>query len=299
MKNNFFKLKFFLVALFSIILMFLDYKLKIFNYIYTNNIFNYFFIAKNKIYNKINHFFFSFSDKKNIIAKYNDILKKLILKESMLLKLNFLSKENENLRKILGSPLVLNEYITLAEVISLGNHSYNDQILIDKGRKHGVYLGQTVINNKGIIGQVVLVNSITSIVLPICNINHSLPIQVLRNDFRSFISGQGCKKKLTINYFDSINIGDINIGDILVTSGLGGKYPKGYPAGIVSSLQMDSQKLSYISIQIKYYFDLEKISYVALLWEKNNDYEENINETNDKVKNIARQRLTLLQQGNY
>lgn len=126
-----------------------------------------------------------------------------------------------------------------------------------------MYDGQPVISDKGVVGQVIAVSQLTSRVLLICDTTHALPIQVLRNDIRVIASGTGCTDDLQLEPLPN-NI-DIRVGDVLVTSGLGGRFPEGYPVGIVSSVKVDNQR-AYTIISAKPTADLQRLRYLLLLW---------------------------------
>ena len=134
----------------------------------------------------------------------------LLLKNSELLMLGQYKQEN-----------------MVTQVISTVNDPYSDQVVIDKGSVNGVYEGQPVISDKGVVGQVVAVAKLTSRVLLICDATHALPIQVLRNDIRVIAAGNGCTDDLQLEHLPANT--DIRVGDVLVTSGLGGRFPEGYP----------------------------------------------------------------------
>ena len=116
----------------------------------------------------------------------------LLLKNSDLMLLGQYKQENARLRELLGSPLRQDEHKMVTQVLSTSNDPYSDQVVIDKGSNNGVYIGQPVISDKGVVGQVVAVAALTSRVLLICDASHALPIQVLRNDIRVIAAGSGC-----------------------------------------------------------------------------------------------------------
>lgn len=147
----------------------------------------------------------------------------LLLKNSELLMLGQYKQENARLRELLGSPLRQDEQKMVTQVISTVNDPYSDQVVIDKGSVNGVYEGQPVISDKGVVGQVVAVAKLTSRVLLICDATHALPIQVLRNDIRVIAAGNGCTDDLQLEHLPANT--DIRVGDVLVTSGLGGPFP--------------------------------------------------------------------------
>lgn len=187
----------------------------------------------------------------------------LLMKNSDLLLLGQLKQENARLRELLGSPLRQDEQKMVTQVISAGTDPYSDQVVIDKGLVNGVYEGQPVISDKGVVGQVVAVGQLTSRVLLICDVSHALPIQVLRNDIRVIAAGNGCTDDLQLEHLP--NNTDIRVGDVLVTSGLGGRFPEGYPVAVVSSVKVDTQR-AYTIIQARPTAGLQRLRYLLLLW---------------------------------
>lgn len=187
----------------------------------------------------------------------------LLMKNSDLLLLGQLKQENARLRELLGSPLRQDEQKMVTQVISAGTDPYSDQVVIDKGLTSGVYEGQPVISDKGVVGQVVAVGQLTSRVLLICDVSHALPIQVLRNDIRVIAAGNSCTDDLQLEHLP--NNTDIRVGDVLVTSGLGGRFPEGYPVAVVSSVKVDTQR-AYTIIQARPTAGLQRLRYLLLLW---------------------------------
>jgi len=189
--------------------------------------------------------------------------RELMLKNSELLMLGQFKQENARLRELLGSPLRQDEHKMVTQVISTGSDPYTDQVVIDKGSANGVYEGQPVISDKGVVGQVVAVGKVTSRVMLICDSSHALPIQVLRNDIRVIAAGNGCTEDLQLEHLPGNT--DIRVGDVLVTSGLGGRFPEGYPVAVVSSVKRDTQR-AYTVIQARPTAGLQRLRYLLLLW---------------------------------
>ncbi|WP_380179759.1 rod shape-determining protein MreC [Kalamiella sp. sgz302252] len=212
--------------------------------------------------------------------------RELMLKNSELLMLGQFKQENARLRELLGSPLRQDEHKMVTQVISTGTDPYTDQVVIDKGSVNGVYEGQPIISDKGVVGQVVAVGKITSRVMLICDSSHALPIQVLRNDIRVIAAGNGCTEDLQLEHLPGNT--DIRPGDVLVTSGLGGRFPEGYPVGVVSSVKLDTQR-AYTVIQARPTAGLQRLRYLLLLWgaDRNGD----MPMAPDEVHRVANERL--------
>ncbi|UDG80042.1 rod shape-determining protein MreC [Candidatus Steffania adelgidicola] len=204
-----------------------------------------------------------------ILASHTELMlenrllrKSLLLKNSEQLLLGEYKQENNLLRKLLGAPLRQDEEKIFTQVIAISTDPYREQVLIDKGLDNGVYIGQPVISDTGVVGQVIGTSKLNSQVLLICDAAHALPIQVLRNNIRVIVSGNGCINDLQLEHVPSNT--DIRIGDVLVTSGLGGRFPEGYPVAVVSSIKIDTHR-AYSVIQAHPAAYLQRLHYLLLL----------------------------------
>ncbi|ADP11136.1 rod shape-determining protein MreC [Erwinia sp. Ejp617] len=211
----------------------------------------------------LDHVSETLASRQQLELENNALQRELMLKNSELLLMGQFRQENARLRELLGSPLRQDEHKMVTQVISTGTDPYTDQVVIDKGSVNGVYEGQPVISDKGVVGQVVGVGKVTSRVLLICDASHALPIQVLRNDIRVIAAGNGCTEELQLEHLPGNT--DIRAGDVLVTSGLGGRFPEGYPVAVVSSVKVDTQR-AYTVIQARPTAGLQRLRYLLLLW---------------------------------
>ena len=209
-------------------------------------------------------------------------------KNADLLLLDQLKVENQRLRLLLNSPLRTDEYKKIAELLTAEMDVYRQQIVINQGQKNGAYVGQPVIDSKGVVGQIIAVGEDTSRVLLISDVTHSIPVQVLRNDVRLIASGTGHSDELTLdNVPRSV---DIQKGDLLVTSGLGGRFLEGYPVAIVESVSRDRQNY-FATVTAKPLASLEKLRYVLLLWPTNDDMRQVRSISPEDVRKVVQQRL--------
>ena len=154
--------------------------------------------------------------------------------------------ENEHLRKLLeATPRNKNKAI-LAEIRSVPRDPFNLTIILDKGLQNGAQNGQVIVDNLGVIGQITRTYPWSSEATLITDKDHSVPVQILRNGLRSVASGTGKYKTLELNYM--ANNVDIQEGDQIVTSGIGGVYPSGLPVALVSKVKRDiSSTFAYIN----------------------------------------------------
>ena len=182
---------------------------------------------------------------------------------SRLLKLDQLEHENQRLRELLGSPVHKESRKMVAELLSVDSDPFSHQVLINKGALDGVYNGQPVINDQGVVGQVLHVGSTTSRVLLITDSSHGIPVRVLRNDLRAIASGSGELDKLELRNLPRNT--DVQVGDLLVTSGLGGRFPEGYPVATVTRSDYVEGK-PFAQVEAKPLVALDRLRYLLLLW---------------------------------
>lgn len=152
-------------------------------------------------------------------------------------KMAALAAENERLRSLLGSARKLEDNVLVAELIGVDPDPTRLQVLLDKGSKDGVFVGQPLLDAEGLMGQVIEVSRASSRALLITDSSHSVPVQVARNNIRSIAAGTG-----KIDELELLNVpdtADIVAGDLLVSSGLGGRFPVGYPVGTVTKVVHD------------------------------------------------------------
>lgn len=187
--------------------------------------------------------------------------------QSELLQLAYLKKENNKLRELLGSPLQHDEYKKVAQVLLADTDPYVYQIVLNKGEKEGVFVGQPVVDEKGIIGQIYKTAYNTSRAILICDYQHAIPVQVLRNDMTMVAVGNGCNNDLLLDFLPN-NV-DIQVGDVLVTSGLDERFPEGYPVAVVSSVKLDIHDSTPV-ISATPTADLKRLRYLLLLWNESN-----------------------------
>lgn len=221
-----------------------------------------------------------------LILENRALRQELLTKNSDLLMLEQLKHENDRLRELLGSPLRSDERKMVAQVLTADTDPYTHQVVIDKGSDQGVYIGQPVISDKGVVGQVISVGKVSSRVLLISDATHAIPVQVLRNDIRVIASGTGRRDELQLEHIPSST--DIRPGDMLVTSGLGGRFPEGYPVGIIKSFDVDSQN-AFAVVSVTPTAQLERLRYLLLLWPSKS--ETTPPPTADEVREAARERI--------
>lgn len=181
------------------------------------------------------------------------------------MQLDILKQENDRLRSLLASPLRSEIKKMVAEVISVDSDPYSHQIVINRGAGDGVYEGQPVLDALGIVGQILHVGQTSSRVILITDISHAVPVRVQRNGLRLLASGSGQIERLIHNFVPQS--ADVKTGDVLVTSGLGGKYPEGYPVAKVSFVSNDESR-EFVRVFSTPIAQIDRLRYLLLLSEK-------------------------------
>ena len=175
-----------------------------------------------------------FEDRDQLRNRNNKLESMQLLSGMRLQKLQALERENMRLRELLGSSFRLTERVVVAELLTIDLDPYFQQVVINKGKRDGVFLGQPVLDVSGVMGQVTEVYPFSSRVILLTDPSHGIPIQINRNGLRAVAAGRGLGKPLQLEHLPH-NV-DVREGDLLVTSGLGGRFPVGYPVGTVKSV---------------------------------------------------------------
>lgn len=165
--------------------------------------------------------------------------------EIALLRLKALEQENQELRGLKAALPELTKKWQLAEIISVDVNPLRQRLVINRGASGGAFANQAVVDAKGVLGQVIRVGPLSAEVLLITDPESGIPVQVLRNGLRTIAVGSGAPNDLLLPYL-AVNA-DIKSGDQLVTSGMGGVYPAGYPvAEITGVFREDKQLLAQV-----------------------------------------------------
>jgi len=178
-------------------------------------------------------------------------------------KLQALEKENIRLRKMLESSSKVADRAVVAELLQVHPDPFTRKIVINRGSKHGVYIGQPVIDSFGILGQVTRVNLLNSTVTLITDSSHAIPVMVNRNGLRTIIMGTGAQDTVKIPFLSSSV--SVEEGDLLVSSGMGNTFPEGYPVATISKISSDPNE-PFLDIEAKPLAKLNNNKEVLLIW---------------------------------
>ena len=204
------------------------------------------------------------SDIDNLEEKLSLLKKENLDLKIKLQELESLKGENIRLRKISKESSILSNKQTIVKVINTSASPTKKVILIDKGKKHGIYQGQNVIGTKGLVGQIIETNSLSSKVMLITEPTHDIPGQINRTGQKVIVSGSDNDEKLIINYAN-IN-SDIVVGDEISTSGIANRFKPKIPIGIITKVG-DNLDAEFKEVEIQPFEYPDKMPELILIWD--------------------------------
>jgi rod shape-determining protein MreC len=175
-----------------------------------------------------------FATREFLIKENNVLHGKVLTMEGRLQQLVYFRSENSRLRQLLNSSIILQDDLLVAEVVGFSPSQFNHFILLNKGERDGVYIGQSVLDANGLLGQITEVTPLTSKVLLITDSSHGVPLQVIRSGVRGI--GEGIGRNDQIDIMQVPLNSDVEVGDVLVSSGLARRFPAGYPVAKISKV---------------------------------------------------------------
>lgn len=186
-----------------------------------------------------------------------------LLTNARLQRMTALEAENARLRDLLEARSQVRDEIRVAEIMSVDANPYRHSIVIDVGTRDKVYDGQAIVDANGVVGQVINTGLVTSEAILISDPSHALPVEVNRNGLRTIANGTGELDRLDLPFLP--NNADIEAGDLLVTSGLGGAFPAGYPVAVVTVVNRNPQA-PFAEVAARPVAALDQVREVMLIW---------------------------------
>ncbi len=177
------------------------------------------------------------SDQRALVEENRRLREQMLHLSHRVQHMSSLTAENVRLRELLGAAAQMDGAYVTAELLSLDADPFAHQMVVDRGRRNGVFVGQPVLDASGLVGQVTAVSAYSSRVLMVSDASHALPVQVNRNGLRFVLQGSGQYDSLRVLHVP--DTADIRVGDLLVTSGLAGRFPPGYPVARVTQVVHD------------------------------------------------------------
>jgi rod shape-determining protein MreC len=176
-----------------------------------------------------------------------------------------LEAETQRLRALRDNTASVTDRFLIGDVMSVDLDAFRERVLVDKGAGDGIYVGQAVLDSGGVFGQVARVGQLTSEVILVSDAAHAIPVQINRNGLRTIAVGTGETNRLKLPYLPTS--ADVMAGDLLVTSGLGGGFPPGYPVGTIAEVKRDPAQ-SLADVDVKPAAALDRSKELMFVWLK-------------------------------
>jgi rod shape-determining protein MreC len=206
----------------------------------------------------------SFADRQALIEENETLKRERLTAEFRLQRLAALEVENARLRELLDSTERVGSRALIAEILAVDLDPYRQRFDLNRGLVDGVFVGQALLDAQGVVGQVVRVGPLTSEAVLITDADHAVPVSVNRNGLRTIAVGTGDSGRLRLPYLT--NTADIEVGDLLVSSGLGGVFPAGYPVGRVVEVNMRPDQ-AFADVVAAPVSPLDRDREVLLIWD--------------------------------
>lgn len=208
----------------------------------------------------------SLISRENLVDENNRLRHAQLILSSRLQKFEILKSENERLRQLLDSSFKLGDRVEVAELLAVDMQTFRHTMIINKGKNDGAFVGQPVVDANGVLGQIIHAGPLSSTVLLITDPTHAIPVQINRNGLRGIVVGTGQTNSLQLEHL--ANNADVHVGDLVVSSGLGSRFPRGYPVGVVSEITLDPAE-AFAKVVIVPSAHLQQSREVLLVWPGN------------------------------
>jgi len=198
-----------------------------------------------------------------LIEENRRMHRQILMQSARLQRMTALETENTRLRALLESTAKVGDRVLIAEIISVDTNPFRHRIIINRGSRDGAFEGQALIDADGVIGQITRDQIVKAEAILITDADHAVPVELARNRLRTIAMGTGDIDHLSLPFLP--RSADVRPGDLLVTSGLGGTFPPGYPVGVVEDFTRDSSQ-PFLKITAKPSASLNRVREVLLLW---------------------------------
>jgi rod shape-determining protein MreC len=206
----------------------------------------------------------SFSTRDRLSTDNAALREQLLVSNTRIHRLEAVQLENQRLRALLGGTRGLRLSVQLASLVDIDLDPFRHRIVLDAGSNRGVREGLAVIDGSGVVGQVIAVTALNSTAMLVSDPSHAVPVQVVRSGLRTIAYGTGRIDQLLL---PNIPLSaDVRVGDQLITSGLGGTFPAGFPLAQITSLHPDETRL-FVVAEARPAAALDRSGEVLLVWD--------------------------------
>jgi rod shape-determining protein MreC len=207
----------------------------------------------------------SIADRSRLRRDNLELTARLRLANLQLQRFAVLEDENRRLRDMRDRTQGVAERVLVASILNVDLDPFRQRVLLDKGAVDGVFKGQAVLDGAGIFGQVTKVNAGTAEVILISDAEHAIPVQSNRSGVRTIAVGMGDSSKLSLPFVTVES--DLKVGDLLLSTGLGGVFPPGYPVAKISKVKR-AASATFALVEARPTAELDRDREVLLVWFK-------------------------------
>ena len=205
----------------------------------------------------------SFTSREDLITENRILRRDNAELRARQLRFDALQMENDRLRALLNTAEKAEERVQIAKLLAVDLDPFRQQIVLNKGSRHGAYPGQPVIHADGVIGQVLSAQPTSATALLISDPGHALPVLSARTGLRGIVVGTGNPRRLEMRHVPPQE--DVEVGDLLLTSGMGGRFAPDYPVAKVTAVEHQPGQ-PFLDIQAEPLAALDRSREVLLLW---------------------------------
>jgi rod shape-determining protein MreC len=205
----------------------------------------------------------SLADRSRLRAENLELTGRLRLANLQLQRFAALEDENRRLRDMRENSAGIAQRVLVASILNVDLDPFRHRVLLDKGASDGVFQGQAVLDAEGIFGQVMRVNAHTSEAILISDAEHAIPVQSNRSGVRTIAVGTGDPSKLSLPFVTSE--ADLKVGDLLLSTGIGGVFPRGYPVAQITKVER-AATATFALVEARPTANLDRDREVLLAW---------------------------------
>ncbi|MEM9057835.1 MAG: rod shape-determining protein MreC [Pseudomonadota bacterium] len=207
----------------------------------------------------------NFAERSRLLEENERLRQEALATNLKLQRYASLEAENTRLRALMDSTAHIADRVLVSEIMAVDLDRFRHRIVINKGTTSGAFKGQALLDAHGIVGQITQAEPLTSEAILVSDAAHAIPIEVNRNGLRTIAFGSGNLNLIRLPYLP--NNADIEIGDLLMSSGLGGTFPSGYPVAVVQDIDRDPGK-AFATVEARPAADLNRNREVLLVWSR-------------------------------
>lgn len=208
-----------------------------------------------------------FSNREDLELENERLKQENLIHRGQIQRMANLAAENLRLRLLLNATELFLDRVLVTEVIGVSPTPKRHTLIIDRGRNDNVYVGQPLLDAEGLMGQIISVHDNHSVGLLITDSTHAIPVQVLRNGLRSIAEGTSDYNQLRLRFLSST--ADIKLGDELVSSGLGERFPPGYPVGRVTGVDQ-AVGTDFVEVSVSPTAKIDRSKHLLLVFNSEN-----------------------------